>query len=228
MSLDSVLSSEDRHPDASALRLKLVLALIAHNPKHPLLDPVTWLWTFSGVRALVERAWSFLLQVFSPVSTSTWLLQTSSNCSGLNLDSVLLDLLMGFDVWVDEDNKLIQSDYSDYLLKLTHISQSCQLQLREEGRRSQNREINRDNQRTFTRKSICETRVGRTAESVRVSDACFLLFKHVLRSTSMLSWPIQLRKASCCEICRRWAARRLSQQRDLSSGLVGFLLTFKT
>eukprot|EP00435_Cladocopium_sp_Y103_P040164 s652_g10.t2 len=61
---------KDRHPDASALRLKLVLALIAHNPKHPLLDP---------------------------------------------------------------DNKLIQSDYGDYLLKLTHISQSCQLQLREEG-----------------------------------------------------------------------------------------------
>ncbi|CAJ1330597.1 unnamed protein product [Effrenium voratum] len=31
--------SSDRHPDASALRLKLILALIAHNPKHPLLNP---------------------------------------------------------------------------------------------------------------------------------------------------------------------------------------------
>lgn len=32
-----------------------------------------------------------------------------------------------------QDNKLIGSDYYDYLIKLTHISQSCQLQLREEG-----------------------------------------------------------------------------------------------
>ena len=38
-----MLAVEDRHPDASALRLKLILALIAHNPKHPLLEPATWI-----------------------------------------------------------------------------------------------------------------------------------------------------------------------------------------
>lgn len=36
---------------------------------------------------------------------------------------------------IPEDYKLIQSDYGDYLVKLTHISQSCRLQLREEGPR---------------------------------------------------------------------------------------------
>ncbi|CAK8997192.1 unnamed protein product, partial [Durusdinium trenchii] len=65
-----ISTAKDRHPNASALRLKMILALIAHNPKHPLLEP---------------------------------------------------------------DVKLIQSDYADYLVKLTHISQNCRLQLREEG-----------------------------------------------------------------------------------------------
>ena len=37
------------------------------------------------------------------------------------------------DIFFIQDNKLIGSDYYDYLIKLTHISQSCQLQLREEG-----------------------------------------------------------------------------------------------
>ena len=163
-----------------------------------------------------------MLQVFSPVCTSTWLLQTSSNCSGLNQDSVFLDLLMMFDVWLDEDNKLIQSDYGDYLLKLTHISQSCQLQLREEGRRSPNREINRDNQRTFTRKSIYETRVGRRTGELglsRMLSAYYILLFNIIQTCYLFNFAtcimIQPRKASCCEICRRWAARRLSQERDL-------------
>eukprot|EP00913_Durusdinium_trenchii_P011099 g10421.t1 len=70
ISLLPFFNISDRHPNASALRLKMILALIAHNPKHPLLEP---------------------------------------------------------------DVKLIQSDYADYLVKLTHISQNCRLQLREEG-----------------------------------------------------------------------------------------------
>ena len=32
-----------------------------------------------------------------------------------------------------QDEKLIQSEYGDYLLKLSHVSQSCRLLLREEG-----------------------------------------------------------------------------------------------
>ncbi|CAK9018313.1 Uncharacterized protein SCF082_LOCUS14028 [Durusdinium trenchii] len=64
-----ISTAKDRHPNASALRLKMILALIAHNPKHPLLEPI----------------------------------QSDT----------------------DEDVKLIQSDYADYLVKLTHISQNC-------------------------------------------------------------------------------------------------------
>ncbi len=106
---------EDRHPDASALRLKLILALIAHNPKHPLLEPATWIEMEHGaptccllIDDLQEHPPFFCFVVFSTVSTPC------------------------LDIYI-QDNKLIGSDYYDYLIKLTHISQSCQLQLREEG-----------------------------------------------------------------------------------------------